>query len=199
MITIYGKQSAPYCQKVLAMAAAADLPFVCRENMNDEDRAFVTAVSPNGTTPVILDSDTHINVCESNAILLYLADKTGKLMPIQGQARADTYQWLLFESSTLSAAVNEIYHYLCAAPIDVPYALERNRKRLLRCMEIADKRLAEQPYFCSEMSIADIAIHPWLRLVEEFTDRPLATFTHVVAWSERMNTFFDEKGLKRPA
>lgn len=187
MITIYGKQSAPYCQKVVHMATAVELPFVCIGDMSAKDRAFVAAANPTGTTPVIQDSDNGISVFESNAILLYLADKTGKLLPSSGQARADTYQWLFFESSTLSAAVNEIFHYLSAAPMDVPYALDRSRKRLLRCMEIVDKRLVEREYLCGEASIADIAVHPWVHLVEEFTDVPLATFGHAMAWSRRID------------
>ena len=187
MITIYGEQARPYCQNVILMVNAVGLVYTNTEAMNDKDRAFVATVSPNGTTPVILDSDNGVSVSESNAILLYLADKTGKLLPGQGQARADGYQWLLFESTALSASINELYHYLCAAPMDIPYALDRGRKRVLRCMEIVDKRLAERDFLCGEVSIADIAIRPWTSVVEEFTDVSLATFSHVMTWSRRMD------------
>lgn len=187
MITIYGEQSRPYCRKVIHMATIVDLPYLCIGEMTEKDRAFVSAVSPNATTPVICDSDTGVVMCESNAILLYLADKTGQFLPKDKQMRADVYQWLLFESSTLSAAIGELYHYFCAAPVDIPYALDRGQKRILRCMEIIDNRLANRDYICGEASIADVAIEPWVHILEELTDVPMAVFQHVSAWSGRMD------------
>lgn len=188
MITIYGERSRPYCRKVLRMATIVGLPYVCIGEMTEKDRAFVSAVSPNATMPVICDSDTGVAMCESNAILLYLADKTGQLLPKEKQARADVYQWLLFESSTLSAAIGEFYHYFCAAPMDIPYALDRGQKRILRCMEIVDNRLANHDYIGGEASIADVAIEPWIHVLEELADVPMATFRHVSAWAARMDT-----------
>lgn len=189
MIIIYGQASSPYCQKVSMMLECIALPYGFRApTIGEGDRvsAELLALNPNGTVPVLLDQDSGVSVFESDAILLYLAEKTGKLMPTELQHRAEVYQWLLFEAATLGAVAAELYHYLCMAPEDVPYAQARNKKRFQNCIAILEKQLDGRDFLCGTLSIADIAIYPWVNLLEDFTSTPLSSYPHLGRWQTRI-------------
>ena len=189
MITVYGQASSPYCQKVTMMLDAVALPYVFRTPApggGDAVSAELLALNPNGTVPVLLDQDNGIAVFESAAILLYLAEKTGRLLPVEPRPRAEVYQWLMFEAATMGAIAAELYHYLCVAPEAVPYAQARNQSRFLRCAGILEQRLEGRDYLCGAPSIADMAIYPWVTLLEDFTSTPLDTYPRLSGWLTRM-------------
>lgn len=190
MIIVYGQASSPYCQKVTLMLDTLGLPYGFRipaTGGGDAVSAELLALNPNGTVPVLLDQDNGITVFESAAILLYLAEKTNKLLPTELRPRAEVYQWLVFEAATMGAVAAELYHYLCVAPEDVPYAQARNKSRFLRCAAILEKQLDGRDYLCGRLSIADMAIYPWVNLLEDFTSTPLAGYPHLNDWLTRIH------------
>jgi GSH-dependent disulfide-bond oxidoreductase len=190
MIVVYGKASSPYCQKVTMMLDAIALPYAFRTPAiggGDAVSAELLALNPNATVPVMLDQDNGIAVFESAAILLYLAEKTGRLLPAELPRRAEVYQWLMFEAATMGAVAGELHHYICVAQEDVPYAQARNQSRFLRCAAILEKQLDGRDYLCGTLSIADMAIYPWVSLLEDFTSTPLSTYPHLSGWLTRMH------------
>ena len=199
MIIIYGQASSPYCQKVTLMLDAIALPYVFRTPApggGDAVSAELLALNPNGTVPVMLDQDNGIAVFESAAILLYLAEKTGQLLPAELRGRVEVYQWLMFEAATMGAVAGELYHYLCVAPEDVPYAQARNQSRFLRCAAILEKQLDGRDYLCGALSIADMAIYPWVNLLEDFTSTPLSGYPHLDGWLTRIRQYASQIALR---
>lgn len=191
MIIIYGQPSSPYCQKVVMLLDAVALPYAFRTPAHgggDEVSAELLKLNPNGTVPVVVDQENGVAVFESAAILLYLAEKTGKLLPSDLQRRAEVYQWLMFEAATMGAIAGELYHYICVAPEDVPYAQTRNKNRFVRCAAILEKQLDARDYLCATLSIADIAMYPWVNLLEDFTSTPLSDYPNLNRWWARLRT-----------
>ena len=126
------------------------------------------AISPNNKIPAIVDPDgpggQPISLFESGAILLYLAAKTGRFLPDDLRARYEVLQWLMFQMGGLGPMLGQAHHFRIYAPDKVPYAIERYTNEAKRLYGVLDRRLAKSRYIgCSEFSIADIAIFPWLR------------------------------------
>ena len=99
---------------------------------------------------------------ESGAILIYLAEKTGKLVPNDPTARYIALQWLMFQMGGVGPMFGQTHHFLRAAPEQVPYAIERYKDETRRLYGVLDKRLAEAEHLAGEYSIADIATYPWV-------------------------------------
>lgn len=128
------------------------------------------AISPNNKMPAIIDQDgpggSAYALFESGAILMYLADKTGKLLPEQMRARYDVVQWLMFQMGGVGPMLGQAHHFLGYAPEKIPYAMDRYRNEANRLYGVIDRRLAEHEYLAGDYSIADIAVWPWLRRPE---------------------------------
>lgn len=131
------------------------------------------AISPNNRIPAIVDHDpagggAPISVFESGAILLYLAEKTGKLMPQDLRARYEVTQWLMWQMAGLGPMSGQLGHFRSYAPEKIPYAIERYTKEVLRLYRVMDTRLADRPFLAGEYSIADIASFPWASAYERY-------------------------------
>lgn len=131
------------------------------------------AISPNNRIPAIVDHDpagggAPISVFESGAILLYLAEKTGKLMPPDLRARYEVTQWLMWQMAGLGPMSGQLGHFRSFAPEKIPYAIERYTKEVLRLYRVMDTRLADRPFLAGEYSIADIASFPWASAHERY-------------------------------
>ncbi|XXU08216.1 glutathione S-transferase N-terminal domain-containing protein [Sorangium sp. So ce854] len=131
------------------------------------------AISPNNRMPAIVDHDppgggAPISVFESGAILLYLAEKTGQLMPSDLRGRHDVTQWLMWQMGGLGPMSGQAGHFGQYAPEKIPYAIERYTKEVRRLYGVMDKRLADRPYLAGEYSIADVASFPWAILHDRF-------------------------------
>src|SRR5205807_8405723 len=118
--------------------------------------------------PVIVDHDgpggRPYVVFESGAILMYLADKTGKLMPKDAVARYDVLQWLMIQLTTVGPMFGQAVHFRRFAPAGNDYALSRYRTEVSRLYDLYDQRLASRQYVGGEAyTLADIAVFPWLR------------------------------------
>lgn len=125
-------------------------------------------ISPNNKIPAIVDQDgpdgKPISLFESGAILLYLAEKTGQLMPSETRARYETLEWLMFQMGGLGPMLGQAHHFRQYAPEKIEYAVNRYTNEASRLYGVMDRRLADREWLAgSEYSIADIACFPWIR------------------------------------
>ncbi|MBX3679114.1 MAG: glutathione S-transferase N-terminal domain-containing protein [Rhodocyclaceae bacterium] len=130
----------------------------------EQHEAAFKAINPNAKVPVIEDGETV--VFDSNAILLYLAEKTGRFMPTDLAARGPMYSWLMFVASGIGPFSGQAVHFKHYAPGEHPYALNRYDFEAWRHWRIIDERLAAQPYMLgADYSLVDMAVWGWARAV----------------------------------
>ncbi|TIC82060.1 glutathione S-transferase family protein [Crenobacter intestini] len=144
------------------------------------------AISPNNKIPAIVDPEgpdgQPLALFESGAILVYLAEKTGRLLPAAGEARYRVLQWLMFQMGGFGPMLGQAHHFLRYAPETVPYAQKRYHDEALRLYRVLDTTLAGQPYVAGdEYSIADIALYPWAAK-HDWHGVDLEPFLHVARW-----------------
>ena len=124
------------------------------------------AISPNNRIPAIVDTDgpdgKRFGLFESGAILMYLADKAGKLWPQEAADRYRVTEWLMFQLANVGPKFGECGHYHGYAPVQIPYSIERYYKETLRLYGVMDARLKSRAFLAGEYSIADIAVFPWV-------------------------------------
>src|SRR5262245_59210504 len=123
------------------------------------------AISPNNRMPAIVDHEppgggAPVSVFESGAILMYLAEKTGKLMPADLRGRYEVIQWLMWQMGGLGPMAGQAHHFRGYAPEPIPYAIERYTNEANRLYGVMNKRLVDRPYLAGDYSIADIASWP---------------------------------------
>ncbi|MBI1238689.1 MAG: glutathione S-transferase family protein [Alphaproteobacteria bacterium] len=165
MIDLY-TWTTPNGRKVSIMLEETGLPYTAHPINIGKQEQFAPEflkLSPNNKIPAILDRDTGISVFESGAILIYLAEKTGKFLPASGAARAKTLEWLMWQMSAVGPIIGQLGHFMNAAE-KVPYAIKRFGDESLRIMKVLDGQLANNEYIAGDYSIADIAAYPWLIL-----------------------------------
>ena len=139
-------------------------------------------ISPNNKIPAIVDREENIALMESGAILIYLAEKTGEYLPAQGEARARTIEWLMFQMGGVGPMLGQTHHFVKFNPGASAYSTERFGKETIRLYGVLDKRLRETPYLAgSEYSIADIATWPWISRFE-WQQVDLTRFPDVCRW-----------------
>ncbi len=148
-------------------------------------------VTPNNRMPAIMDSDgpdgEPVSVFESGAILIYLAEKTGKFLPGSGAARVRTLEWLMFQMANLGPVAGHAQHFRDAAPERVPYAIDRFTDEAGRLYGVMNRRLGEAPYLAGEdYSIADMACWPWVRL-HRWHGQPWEPFPNVKRWFDEIS------------
>jgi GST-like protein len=172
MITLYGMGS-PNVVKIYIGLEELALPYTVHPvdvfSAKQFDDAFLK-LNPNAKVPVIVDPDgpggKPYTVFESGAILLYLADKTGKLLPKDTVAKFDTIQWLMTQMSTVGPMFGQYVHFLRFAPVGNDYSKSRYFTQANRVCAVIDQRLAGARYLAgAEYSVADIATFPWMRNV----------------------------------
>lgn len=153
------------------------------------------ALSPNNKIPALTDPDgpdgRPISLFESGAILLYLAGKTGRLLPADVAGKYEVLQWLMFQMGSVGPMLGQAHHFRLYAPQKLPYAIERYTHEAQRLYGVLNKRLAHTTYVGGrDYSIADIAVFPWLRSWKN-QGVEMADYPHLKGW-------FDEIA-KRPA
>jgi GST-like protein len=146
--------------------------------------------TPNGRKiPAIVDPDGpdgSISMMESGAILIYLAEKTGRLLPLSQRGRYVALQWLMFQMGGVGPMFGQVHHFLRAAKQPVPYAIERYANETRRLYGVLDARLKDHDYLAGEYSIADIATYPWVARYEWHKTR-LDDFPNVKRWFEMIS------------
>jgi len=134
------------------------------DQLDQKQDAFLR-INPNGRIPAIVDRDAgDFAVFESGAILLYLAEKTGKLLPSDTKGRSRVVQWLMFQMGGVGPMQGQANVFFRYAPEKIPFAIERYQKETRRLYEVLDRRLGEAEYLGGDYSIADIATWPWVSL-----------------------------------
>ncbi len=187
MIELY-TWTTPNGRKASIMLEEIGLPYNVRPVNIGKDEQFApefVAINPNSKIPAIVDPDgpdgEPIAIMESGAILIYLAEKTGKLIPQARRERSVALQWLMFQMGGVGPMFGQVHHFLRAAKEPVPYAIERYTKETRRLYGVLDARLKDREYLADEYSIADIATYPWVARYEWHKTR-LEDFPEVKRW-----------------
>ena len=145
-------------------------------------------ISPNNRIPAMVDHEppgggAPVSLFESGAMLLYLAEKTGRFIPSDIRGRAEVLQWLFWQMGGLGPMAGQNHHFSHYAPEKIPYAIERYVKETNRLYGVLDKRLADRPFIAGEYSIADMASYPWV-VPYERQGQKLEDFPHLHRWFE---------------
>ncbi len=155
----------------------------------DQFKPEFLKISPNNRMPAIIDPDgpdgKPIAIFESGAILMYLAEKTGKLMPTDTRGKYNVLQWLMFQMASVGPMLGQAHHFRVYAPEKLEYAINRYTNEAKRIYNVIDKQLSQSPYIAGDYSIADIAIYPWL-VPHNMQGQNLDDFPHLKKWYEGM-------------
>ena len=168
----------------------------------DQFKPEYVAINPNSKIPAIVDPDgpdgEPIRMMESGAILIYLAGKTGKLLPQSVRGRYVALEWLMFQMGGTGPIFGQVHHFLRAAKEAVPYAIERYVKETRRLYGVLNDRLRGREYLAGEYSIADVANYPWVARYE-WHKTDLNEFPHVKRWFDAISARpAVQRGMKIP-
>jgi GST-like protein len=173
-LTIFLEETAlPYTLKTVNISAG------------EQFNAAFLKISPNNRIPAIVDHAPRdggppLSMFESGAILLYLADKIGQLVPAAFRARLDCIQWLFWQMGNLGPMAGQNHHFRLYAPEKLPYAMTRYLKETGRLYAVLNKRLADCEFIAGAYSIADIASYPWVQ--PERQGQNIDEFPHLKRW-----------------
>ncbi|HKE44659.1 MAG TPA: glutathione binding-like protein [Steroidobacteraceae bacterium] len=155
-------------------------------NKGDQFKPEFEALSPNNKMPAIVDHDGPggpVRLFESGAILQYLGEKTGKLLPADTHGKYQVLQWVYWQIGGLGPMAGQAHHFLRYAPEKIEYPMRRFREEVARLYTVMDKQLAKHDYLAGEYSIADIACWPWV-FRYDWQGQDLNDFPHVKRWFE---------------
>ena len=183
MIDLY-TWGTPNGRKVSIMLEEVGLPYRAHPidigKGEQHDPEFL-ALSPNNKIPAIKDHDTGLAMMESGAILLYLANKTGRLLPTDAKARWNAMEWLMWQMGGVGPMLGQVHHFVRFNPGKAPYAEDRYLEEGQRLYGVLDRRLAEVEYLAGAYSVADVATWPWISRFEWQTI-DLAAYPNVARW-----------------
>jgi GSH-dependent disulfide-bond oxidoreductase len=198
MIQLY-TWGTPNGKKVSIMLEEIGIPYEVHAiniGQGDQFKPEYLAINPNNKIPSIIDPDgpggKAFTLFESGAILMYLAEKSGKLWPADLRQRYTVIQWLMFQMGGVGPMFGQA-NYFYRLEEKVPFAIERFHKEALRLYGVLEKALGERPYLAGEYSIADIATYPWVWR-HEMHHVKLEEFPHVKRWYDAIS---DRPAVKR--
>jgi GST-like protein len=183
----------PNGRKISVALEEMGLPYqvqVVNITQDDQFKPDFLRISPNNKIPAIIDphgpDGQPISVFESGAILMYLAEKTGRFLPAKGAERVSVLEWLMFQMGGFGPMPGQVHHFAGLTNVeDQRYGLKRFMTETLRLYGVMDKRLADHAFFAGDLSIADFAILGWVwRHPRHQVD--LAQFPHVKRWYEQL-------------
>lgn len=166
MIDLY-TWGTPNGQKVSATLEEVGLEYNVHPidiNTNIQKEPEFLAINPNGRIPAIIDRDNDLTVFESGAIMIYLAEKAGKLLPTDVKGRSEVIQWLMFQMGGLGPMQGQANMFYRFMDDKVPVAIDRYQNETKRLLSVLDNRLAENEFLAGDFSIADIANWTWSRI-----------------------------------
>jgi GSH-dependent disulfide-bond oxidoreductase len=175
--------------KVSIMLEECGLPYrVVPVNISkgDQFKPEFLAISPNNRMPAIVDHDWDgetVSIFESGAILLHLADKSGRFMPTSRGGRTETMEWLFWQVGNLGPMAGQLSHFVNYAQGEHPYSHQRYANEYNRCLGVLERRLEGREYILDEYSIVDMASFPWV-LISKPLGQPLDEFPNVARWRE---------------
>ena len=192
----------PNGRKASIMLEEIDLDYTVHSIDITKDEQFTpefVAINPNSKIPAIVDRDSEITVFESGAILIYLAEKTGKLLSSDTKQRFQTIEWLMLQMGSIGPMFGQYNHFNKFAKEKIPYAIERYHKETLRLYEVLNTQLSKTEYVSgNEYSIADIAIYPWIA-AHQFMELTLDNHNHLKSWYETVKQRpAVDRGMKIP-
>ena len=179
----------PNGHKITIFLEEAGLPYRLHPvdiGKGDQFKPEFLAIAPNNRIPAIVDQapadgGAPVSLFESGAILLYLAEKTGKFLPADLRGRAEVLQWLFWQMGGLGPMAGQNGHFNIYAPEKLPYAMERYTKETARLYGVLNKRLADREFVAGSYSIADIASYPWI-VPHQSHKQDLNAFPHLKRW-----------------
>lgn len=147
-------------------------------------------ISPNNKMPAIVDHDgpggEPISIFESGAILMYLAEKTGRLLPQEPRERYLVLQWLMFQMGGIGPMLGQAHHFRQYAPEEISYAIDRYTNEAARLYGVLDRRLSESEYLAgADYTIADIAVYPWI-VPHDNQGQKMEDFPNLNRWFESL-------------
>jgi GST-like protein len=151
----------------------------------DQFAAGFLKISPNNRMPAIVDHDTGISVFEGGAILIYLAEKSGKFLPTDDKARFEVLQWLFWQAGGLGPMAGQLSHFVSYTKETVQYAQDRYANEYDRLLAVMDVRLRNREFLAGDYSIADIASFPWI-LPYKRLGNDLDRFENLRRWFDTM-------------
>jgi GST-like protein len=205
MIDLY-TWTTPNGRKVSIMLEELALPYRVHPiniGQGEQFKPEYVKINPNSKIPSIIDPEgpdgEPITMMESGAILIYLAGKTGKLMPASVRDRTVALQWLMFQMGGVGPIFGQVHHFLRAAKEQVPYAIERYTKETRRLYGVLNERLKDREFLADGYSVADIATYPWVARYE-WHKTDLNDFPHVKRWFDAISARpAVQRGMKVPS
>lgn len=186
MITLYAADT-PNGRKATIMLEETGINYLLRRlelSAGDQHRPDFLRINPNGKIPVLVDSDSDLTIAESGAILIYLAERSGTLLPVKNKERCEVLQWLFFQVGSVGPMSGQYNHFRLHQPRQ-EYAFTRYRDEVLRLLEVMNNALAGREFIAGAYSISDIALLPWVRALQRW-DMPLADYPELSSWFQRM-------------
>jgi glutathione S-transferase/GST-like protein len=184
MISLYTAPT-PNGWKVSIALEELGLPYTVRGlrlQDGEQKEPWYVQLNPNGRIPTIVDHDAgDFTVFESGAILLYLAEKTGRLLPSDPKGRSLVVQWLMFQMAGIGPMQGQAHVFVRYAPEQIPYAIQRYKDETTRLYRVLDTRLRDVEYLAGDYSIADVATWPWIRLYF-WADLSIDDMPHLKRW-----------------
>ncbi|MGH7154971.1 MAG: glutathione S-transferase family protein [Acetobacteraceae bacterium] len=193
MITLYATGS-PNVDKVYITLEELGLPYNAHSVDVFAGAQFTPEFlrhNPLAKLPVVIDDEgpagKPVTLFESGAILIYLADKAGKLLPADPAARADAIQWVMVQMANLGPMCGQLVHFTRYAPAGNDYAISRYNTQVQRVFDVFEQRLAANAWIAGgDYSIADIAAYPWLRVRAMLLGDAAARFANIARWAEKI-------------
>jgi GSH-dependent disulfide-bond oxidoreductase len=185
MIDLY-TFTTPNGRKPLIMLEEVNLPYSIHAvdiTKGDQFKPEYVEINPNSKIPAIKDRDTGLTIFESAAILIYLAEKTGQLMPTSQKERFQVLEWLMFQIGGIGPTFGQLGHFKLHAKEKVPYAIARYEKETLRLYGVLNHQLEHHEFIAGEYSIADVATFPWIANYEQM-GLSLSEYPHLNRWVE---------------
>lgn len=205
MITLY-TWSTPNGRKISIALEELALPYEVRPidiTRDEQFEAAFTRISPHSMIPAITDTEgpqgKPINVFESGAILLYLAGKTGRLLPTELRSRFEAMQWLMFQVGNVGPTLGQVHHFLRFAPELIQYAIDRYSRKAVHLYRVLDKRLTQHEWIAGDTySVADIATFPWIAR-HDWQGIDLKRYPSLKRWFDTMSARAAvQRGMKVP-
>ncbi len=154
---------------------------------NEQKQEWYLKINPNGRIPAIIDRENNdFGVFESGAILIYLAEKTGQLLPQDSDKRSLALQWLMFQMGGVGPMQGQALVFIRNVPEKMPYVIDRYVNETKRLYRVLDRRLAEEEFLAGDYSIADITVWPWIYCAE-WTGIDLQETPHLARWFETLS------------
>jgi len=202
MIELY-TAATPNGHKISVALEELGLPYDVRSislSKGDQKTPAFLAINPNGRIPAIIDRETDITVFESGAILVYLAEKAGALLPSDPAGRYETLQWLMFQMGGVGPMMGQANVFFRYAPEKIPFAIERYQREVGRLFGVMDGHLKTRTWLAADTyTIADIANWCWVRTAH-WAGVELGDFEHLSAWADRINARpAARRGIEVPA